>query len=52
MVEPYPMLLGVHVLSVDLLLLCLPFTKLAHTGLVFFSRAMSGAFFGRRDVSI
>lgn len=52
MIEPYPMLLGIHVLSVDLLLLCLPFTKLAHTGLVFFSRAMSGAFFGRRDVSI
>lgn len=52
MVEPYPMLLAVHVLSVDLLLLCLPFTKLAHLGLVFFSRAMSGAFFGRRDVSI
>lgn len=51
-VEPYPLLLAVHVLSVDLLLLCLPFTKLAHTGLVFFSRAMSGAFFGRRDVSI
>ena len=52
LVEPYPMLLAVHVLSVDLLLLCLPFTKLAHTGLIFFSRAMSGAFFGRRDVSI
>ena len=52
MVEPYPMLLGIHVLTVDLLILCLPFTKLAHIGLVFFSRAMSGAFFGRRDVSI
>jgi nitrate reductase gamma subunit len=52
LVEPYPMVLAVHVLSVDLLLMCLPFTKLAHTGLVFFSRAMSGAFYGRRGVSI
>ncbi len=52
LVEPYPMALAVHVLSVDLLLLCLPFTKLAHTGLIFFSRAMSGAFYGRRGVSI
>ncbi len=51
-VEPYPMVLAIHVLSVDLLLLCLPFTKLAHTGMVFFSRAMSGAFYGRRGVSI
>jgi len=52
LVEPYPMLLAIHVLSVDLLLLCLPFTKLAHIGMVFFSRAMSGAFYGRRGVSI
>jgi nitrate reductase gamma subunit len=52
LVEPYPMVLAVHVLSADLLLMCLPFTKLAHTGLVFFSRAMCGAFYGRRGVSI
>ncbi|QXX76528.1 hypothetical protein [Methylovirgula sp. HY1] len=52
LVEPYSMVLAIHVLSVDLLLLCLPFTKLAHTGMIFFSRAMSGAFYGRRGVSI
>jgi nitrate reductase gamma subunit len=52
LVEPYPMVLAVHVLSTDLLLMCLPFTRLAHTGLIFLSRAMSGAFYGRRSVSI
>jgi hypothetical protein len=44
----YPGALTAHLLSVELLLIWLPFGKLAHGFLVFFSRGMTGAAFARR----
>lgn len=45
---PYPLPLAIHLLSVELLLVWLPFGKLAHSFLVFISRGMTGAAFARR----
>ena len=39
---------AIHLLSFELLLIWLPFGKLSHAFLVFFSRAMTGAQFARR----
>ncbi|MDJ0909993.1 MAG: nitrate reductase [Woeseiaceae bacterium] len=44
----YETLLAVHILSVALLFTWLPFGKLAHTFLVFFSRGTTGAVLERR----
>ena len=44
--DPIPV--AVHLLSVELLLIWLPFGKLAHAFLVFISRGMTGAAFARR----
>ena len=44
--DPVPV--AVHLLSVELLLIWLPFGKLAHAFLVFISRGMTGAAFARR----
>lgn len=44
----YETLLAIHILSVALLLVWLPFSKLAHTFLVFMSRGTTGAILGRR----
>ncbi len=44
----YETLLAIHILSVCLLFIWLPFGKLAHTGFVFISRAFTGAIFARR----
>jgi len=44
----YPAPLAIHLLSVELLLIWLPFGKLAHSFMVFFSRGMTGAAFARR----
>jgi nitrate reductase gamma subunit len=49
-VNPYPLVLGLHILSVELLLVVLPFTKLMHTFTVFISRWYNGAIYGRRGV--
>lgn len=46
--SPYPLLLAIHLLSVELLFVWLPFSKLAHAFLVFISRGMTGAAFARR----
>ena len=50
LVNPYPLVLGLHILSVELLMVVLPFTKLMHTFTVFISRWYNGAFAGRRGV--
>ena len=50
LVNPYPLVLGIHILSVELLMVVLPFTKLMHTFTVFFSRWYNGATYGRRGV--
>ncbi len=41
-----------HVLSAELMLILIPFTRLSHSVLFFFSRAASGIEFGRRGYSI
>jgi hypothetical protein len=46
----YPGPVAVHLLSVELLLVWLPFGKLGHAFLVFVSRGMTGAAFARRGV--
>jgi nitrate reductase gamma subunit len=49
-VNPYPLVLGLHILSVEVLMVVLPFTKLMHTFTVFISRWYNGAIYGRRGV--
>ena len=47
----YETLLAIHILSVCLLLIWLPFSKLAHTFLVFVSRGTTGAILERRGAA-
>ena len=47
----YPVPVAVHLLSVELLLIWLPFGKLAHTFLVFLSRGVTGAAFARKGAA-
>jgi hypothetical protein len=42
----------IHILSGELMLILIPFTKLSHYILFFFSRASSGIEFGRRGYSM
>jgi nitrate reductase gamma subunit len=46
----YDLLITAHVLSGDLMLLAVPFTKLSHAVLFFVSRAVTGSDFGKRNV--
>ena len=48
----YPLPLAIHLLSVELLFLWLPFGKLAHGFLVFMSRGVTGAALARRGASL
>jgi nitrate reductase gamma subunit len=43
-------ILGLHILSVEALMIAFPFTKLMHTFTVFLSRWYNGAMSGRRGV--
>ncbi len=45
---PYTLMLAVHILSVELLLACMPFTKLIHTLSLFISRWYNGDALGHR----
>lgn len=47
-----PVLLAVHLLSLELLLVWLPFGKLAHAALVFVSRWRTGADFTRKGAAV
>lgn len=47
----YTLMLALHIFSVELLLVLLPFTKLFHTLSVFVSRWYNGDFFGRKGVA-
>ena len=47
---PYTYVLALHILSVELLLVFLPFTKLVHAVTTFSSRWITGNRFGRRGV--
>jgi nitrate reductase gamma subunit len=48
---PYQWLLGVHILSVDLLLVWFPFGKLMHAFYIFPSRAINGAILSRKGAT-
>jgi nitrate reductase gamma subunit len=50
LIEPYPLALGLHILSAEVLLILLPFTKLTHIFTAFIARWYNGASFGRRGV--
>jgi nitrate reductase gamma subunit len=49
---PYETLLGIHILTVALLLIWFPFGKLMHAFLVFLTRSETGIFYSRRGVEI
>ena len=48
----YPLPIALHLLSVELLLLWLPFGKLAHSFLVFLSRGITGAALARKGAAL
>lgn len=48
----YPIPVAVHLLSVELLLVWLPFGKLSHAVFVFLSRAATGAAFARKGATL
>jgi nitrate reductase gamma subunit len=48
----YPLPLAIHLLSVELLFLWLPFGKLSHAFLVFASRAVTGAALARKGAAL
>lgn len=48
----YPLPLAVHLFSVELLFVWLPFGRLGHAFLVFFSRAITGAALARKGAAI
>jgi nitrate reductase gamma subunit len=50
LVNPYPLILGIHILTVELLLVVFPFTKLIHALTAFVARWFNGATFGRKGV--
>jgi nitrate reductase gamma subunit len=45
-------MLALHILTVELLLVCLPFTKLFHAFTVFGSRWFSGTVNGHKGVAV
>lgn len=50
MIGPYPLALGLHILSVELLMVVFPFTKLMHAITLFIARWYSGAMTGRKGI--
>ena len=50
MIDPYPLVLGLHILSVEALMIFFPFTKLMHTFTLFIARWYNGAMNGSRGV--
>ena len=50
LINPYPLVLGLHILSVELLMLVFPFTKLMHAITFIFARWYNGAIAGRKGV--
>ena len=52
LVLPYTTMLAIHILSVELLLVALPFTKLIHVFTLFASRWYNGDINGKRGVPV
>jgi nitrate reductase gamma subunit len=50
LINPYPLALGLHILTAEVFLILLPFTKLTHIFTAFIARWYNGASFGRRGV--
>ena len=50
MIDPYPLALGLHILSIEALMVFFPFTKLMHAFTLFIARWYNGAMNGRRGV--
>lgn len=50
MVQPYPLVLGLHILSIEVLMVVFPFTKLMHAFTFVLARWYNGAMAGRRGV--
>ncbi|MCP4288501.1 MAG: hypothetical protein GY792_29445 [Gammaproteobacteria bacterium] len=50
MINPYPLAMGLHILSIELLLVLFPFTKLMHAFTLFLARWYNGAMSGHRGV--
>jgi nitrate reductase gamma subunit len=50
MIDPYPLALGLHILSVEVLMIVFPFTKLMHAFTFIIARWYNGAMAGRRGV--
>lgn len=48
----YPLPIAIHLLSVELLFLWLPFGKLSHAFMVFISRGITGAALGRKGAAL
>jgi nitrate reductase gamma subunit len=51
LVNPYPLALGMHILTAEIFLIVLPFTKLTHIFTAFIARWYNGAIFGRKGVA-
>ncbi len=51
LINPYPLALGLHILTVEIFLIVLPFTKLTHMFTAFIARWYNGAIFGRKGVA-
>lgn len=51
LINPYPLALGLHILTAEVFLIVLPFTKLTHIFTAFVARWYTGATFGRKGVT-
>ena len=51
-VGEYTLMLAIHIMSVNLLLIAFPFTKLTHALTVFVARWYNGAVAGRKGVQV
>ena len=49
---PYPTMLAIHILSVELLMVWFPFGKLMHTFTIFIARAATGIAFERKGAAL
>ncbi len=52
MIHPYPLILALHILSVELLMILFPFTKLMHTFTFIIARWTTGARAAQKGVSL
>lgn len=50
LINPYPLALGIHILTIEIFLVVFPFTKLTHGITALIARWYNGAIFGRKGV--